>query len=116
MVENEIHFLNWDQFRRMAPPIVRLEVTRLSRLLVQCGPDAELHNALVKARYELEQFITCIQRGERDRAREASVAHLEAAMLVLSMTEEDERDRVGETLDYVADRLRYVHDRIGWIR
>ena len=115
MVENEIQFLSWQEFRQMAPSILRLEVTRLGTLIDAAGTATDFRNALVKARYEVRQFIGCVQEAEQETVAETCAPHLQAALLSVSLIDIDPDGETAATLAYVIDRLKYVNDRIGLI-
>jgi hypothetical protein len=115
MVENEIPFLSRTEFRRMAPPILRLEISRLTRLIQTCTLDTEHHNALVKARYEMRQFVACLERADRESVESACAHHLRSALLALSVDRDGLDGETANIISYVIDRIRYVHDRIGLV-
>lgn len=106
---NELQFLRADNFRQMAPPILRLEVDRLGRLIEALAADLEARNALVRARFALARFIDDLDGGAPG---EAAAAQLEAALMNLALP--DARLEAGQrdVLRYVADRIRTVHDRL----
>lgn len=104
---NEIQFLRADNFRQMAPPILRLEVDRLAGLIDGLGADLEARNALVRARFALARFIGAIEAAE-----EADPADLEAILIHLALPEAHLDAEQRGVLHYVVDRLRYVHDRL----
>ena len=111
MVENELQFLSREEFRQMAPAILRLEVDRLGAL-IDAAETTDYRNALVKARYELRRFIACVQETEPGNVEETCAPRLEAALLAVSFASAPPDERTARTLGYVADRLRYVHDRL----
>ena len=110
MVENEIQFLSWDEFRQMAPSILQLEVTRLGTLIDEAGA-TDFRNALVKARFEVKQFIACVQQTEKKRVEDACTPHLQAALLTVSLINATLDEETTATLNYVIDRLKYVIER-----
>lgn len=112
MVENELQFVSWTEFQEMVPSIIQLEISRLERLIEGLQSETEVHNAVVKARFELEQFAACLQEGEKEDLEDTCAPHLEAALLTISMISTDPDDEAAETLQYVADRLEHVHDRM----
>ncbi len=112
MVENEIQFLSWTEFRQMAPSILQLEMTRLGTLIDAAGGATDFRNALVKARFEVKQFIACVQQAEQETVEEACAPHLQAALLNVSLVNTNRDEETTATLNYVMDRLKYVHDRI----
>ncbi len=112
MVENEIQFLSWTEFRQMAPSILQLEVTRLGTLIDASAGTTDFRNALVKARFEVKQFIACVQQAEQETVEEACAPHLQAALLNVSLVNTNRDEETTATLNYLLDRLKYVHDRI----
>ena len=112
MVENELQFVGWKEFRQMVPSIVRLEISRLGRVIEQVRRQPDLCNALVKARFELKTFVTCLQQAEKETLEETCAAHLQTALLTVSMQSAELDGSAAETLRYVADRLNHVNDRM----
>ena len=115
MVENEIQFLSWTEFRQMAPSILQLEVTRLGTVIDASGGATDFRNALVKARFEVKQFIACVQQAEQETVEQVCALHLQAALLNVSLVNTNLNEAMTATLDYVTDRLKYVNDRIALI-
>ncbi len=115
MVENEIPFLSWQEFRQMAPSILQLEVTRLGTLIDAAGSATDFRNTLVKARFDLKRFIACLQEATRETVKAACGPHLQAALLAVSLTSTHPDAETAATLRYIMDRLNYVNDRIGLI-
>ena len=112
MVENEIQFLSWDEFKQMAPSILQLEVTRLGTLIDAVGEATDFRNALVKARFEVKQFITCVHEAEKKAVENTCTPHLQVALLNISLVNTHRDEETTATLAYVIDRLTYVIDRI----
>ena len=112
MVENEIQFLSWQEFRQMAPSILQLEVTRLGTLIDALHGATDFRNALVKARFEVRRFIACVQEADKATVEETCAPHLQAALLNVSLANENLGEKTTATLDYVIDRLKYVNDRV----
>lgn len=109
---NEIQFLSWKEFRQMAPTILQLEVRRIGGLLDAPGIDAEFRNALVRVRFELGQFIACVQKSEKDTVGTRCAKHLRAAIVTFPALREGIDDAAQETCRYILDRLMYVNDRV----
>ncbi|GIV60156.1 MAG: hypothetical protein KatS3mg043_1245 [Rhodothermaceae bacterium] len=108
---NELDFVPWDAFRRMAPAVVGLELRRLEGLLAAPPDDLDAYNALVRARFELKRFVDRLAEASRETAAATCGPHLQAALLALSLAPVlDPETR--QTLHYIADRLTYVHDRL----
>lgn len=108
---NEIDFVGWPEFRRMAPTVVGLEIGRLERLMVESDVGSDFYNALVRTRYALRNFIDGIQTSEKESVS-TPTKDLEQALLGLSTAAENCRDRKAETIRYVAHRLTYIHNRL----
>ncbi len=108
MVENEIQYLPWLQFRQMVPAILGLEVSRLTRYINRSEVLLEQRNELVKARFNLSQFIDCVARVEMTGVGNCA-PYLNSALLHV-MPYGNHTD-----LRYVIDRLTYVHDRIPYV-
>ncbi len=138
---NEIQFLSWNEFSRMAPSILKLEVTRMSALVHQAGGNIEFRNALVRSRFALQRFIDCIEQhgieqhgieqhgivtgaeqcgnnpsgrdhSDRDDFAERCSKHLTEALMSLPPVHRDTDESMAHTLDYIADRLNDVYRRI----
>lgn len=105
---NELDFLDWKEFRRMAPAVVRLETARLNRFAADLEPGGEAYDTVVRARFALRQFADGLGESPRSTLPERT-QHLRRALLALSflMTSCE-----SETLRYAAHRLAYIHDRI----
>ncbi len=114
MVENEIQFLSWTEFRQMAPSILQLEVTRLGTVIDASRGATDFCNVLVKARFEVKQFIACVQQADKENV-EACAPHLQAALLNVSLVHTNRDEATAARLDYVIDRQKYVNDRIALI-
>ena len=108
MVENEIQYVPWSQFRQMVPSILSLEVLRLSRCIDRIEPGAETRNELVQARFNLRQFISCVAEASQQSVDDCTPLLHSALLQVLPSAGQPE-------LDYVIDRLTYVHNRIPYI-
>lgn len=95
----------------MAPTIIRLELARIERLLIDSEIGSDFYNALVRVRYALRRFVEHVEsaHNELDETPEES---LRTALLVLSPAAGLAGESDAETLKYVAHRLRYVHERI----
>lgn len=110
-VENEIQFLSWKEFQQMTPSILALEITRLAGILSEPDRSVEERNTLVRARFELRQFVDCVARARREEVS-ACAHHLSSALLATALVR-DESD--SPELSYVMDRLTYVQDRMSYI-
>lgn len=109
---NELQFLSWSEFRHMAPSIVQLEITRLGGMIGRFSEDPDFHNALVWARFELNQFVAGLRQSEREPPDVALAAHLRVAIINIAAMPEHLDVQTKETCKYVLDRLNYLHARI----
>lgn len=110
MVENEIPYLSRDEFCRMAPSIVGLEMARLGRMLQAEPVGGARYNALVRARYELRRFVAALDGVAPEALQATCAVHLQAALMAVSLGAGEAGG--GSELHYVFDRLRAVHDRM----
>ncbi|HEY5565592.1 MAG TPA: hypothetical protein VIL33_08375 [Rhodothermia bacterium] len=109
---NELGFVPWRSFQRMAPSILQLEVTRLGELISAAGA-LDIRNALVKSRYELTAFIAALEKeGSPDKLE---TSRLQAAIVNLPLEYPGIDSETGETLAYILNRLQYVHNRIRFV-
>lgn len=115
MVENELQFVGWKEFKQMVPSIVQLEISRLDCIIERVRDDPDRCNALVKARFELKKFVACLQQAEKETLEETCAPHLQAALLAVSMTPGEQGDDTAKRLRYIIDRLNHVHDRMEMI-
>ncbi len=111
MVENEIQFLSWEEFRQMTPSILGLEISRLAQVLAEDGRSTQERNTLVVARHELRRFVGCVAEVEPQQVTGCG-KHLAAALLAAAFVR-GERDSTA--LSYVIGRLQYVQDRMAYI-
>jgi hypothetical protein len=112
---NELEFLSWPEFKRMAPSVIRLEITRLGKLIDQFPPESEFRNILVKARFELTKFVDDLQKTARPPLTDFCISHLQAAILALSIGKNQLAEAPAAALDYILERLNYVYQRINLI-
>lgn len=109
---NELEFISWKEFQQMAPAILQLEITRISRLLAAQPFDADFHNALVAVRYQLKKFIEYLPNVEKDGVETACAPHLNNALLNMPAPDALPDPALREILDYITDRINYVLQRI----
>ena len=115
MVENEIQYLSWKAFRRMAPSILRLEVARLGALMDAAGDDLDFRNTLAKARFELKRFEDRLDEATPETVKATCGPPLQAALMTLALAADDQTTVTASTLRYVLNRLTYLHDRLALI-
>ena len=109
---NELEYISWNEFRKMAPSIIKLEISRIDSLLKEVQSETEIYNSLIKARYELNQFVACLERTKSPPLPASCRNHLSNAILNLSF---GDKGNLSSTNAYILDRLNYVHTRIGMI-
>jgi len=113
MVENEIQFLSWQEFEQMVPSILKLEVTRLEKLIRISGTSTDTRNTLVRARMDVKRFIRCVQQHtQKEHVQEICQQYLRLALLGVCLIDEEVDSQM---VAYVRGRLQYVHDRIPFI-
>lgn len=113
---NELDFVGWKEFRRMAPAVVALEVSRLDRLIAALEPGCAEYNALVRIRYELRRFADGLATANRESLDERR-EHLDRALLTATLISENAQanDIQPQAIQYVIQRLRYIHQRLDLI-
>jgi len=109
---NELQFVSWSEFRQMTPSILRLEITRMGKLIQTFRGDTDFHNSLVRARFALEQFVACLERSEKDTLEATCAEHLRAAIIGFPLPSETLDAQTRQTHRYILDRLNYVYHRI----
>ena len=109
---NEIQFLSWDEFRRMAPSILQLEVSRISDLLRSASLEIEDYNALVRVRHAIRSFIACVESAGKDTVQAACEPYLTQALLSVPAPDAGFDVETARTIEYIVDRLNYVIRRI----
>lgn len=111
---NELDFVGWKEFRRMAPTVIGLEIGRVERMLADSDVGSDLYNLLIGLRYALRRFIDGIESSDRSSLVRRT-SYLEKALLVLSLVLEMTENQDAETIRYIAHRITYVHERIKMI-
>jgi hypothetical protein len=111
---NELDFVAWNEFRRMAPAVVGLELGRIERLIVSDEIGSDTYNSLVGVRFSLKKFCDGLDLAGRESLHDRA-AHLRYALLAVSMLAGTVSDDAAETLRYVSLRLNYIHNRINLI-
>ena len=109
---NELGYISWEEFKKMAPPIIKLEVSRISKMINIVQSEGDTYNTLIKVRYELNQFIDCLKQTNSPPLRDPCTAHLSKAILNLSFKD---ADSISKEVHYTLDRLKYVFERVGMI-
>jgi hypothetical protein len=109
---NELGYISWREFKKMAPSIVKLEINRVGKLLNKIQAGSKNYNALIKSRYELSQFVECLHQTQLPPLKETCTDHLSQAILNLSF---EDPGGTSKEVHYILDRLKHVYDRIGMI-
>ena len=112
---NELEFVSWRQFDRMAPSIMRLEISRLGDLIRRAGTNLEMRNALVKVRYELLEFLVEFEKCSDGNLSVSVTERLNAAIVNLPLDQADPDGEFHASLRYILDRLRSIQKRIDFI-
>ena len=111
---NELDFVGWKEFRRMAPAVVGLELGRIERLIAAEEVGSDTYNSLVGVRFSLKSFSDGLDLAGRESLPERA-AQLRRALLTVSMLAATVSDDAAETLRYVSHRLNYINNRINLI-
>jgi hypothetical protein len=110
---NELEYISWKEFKKMAPSIIKLEINRIGKLINTFAPESDIHNDLIKVRYELSQFIECLDQTVSLPLSDSCTGHLSKAILNLSPLNVKENNL--EIIHNILDRLNYVYNRIEMI-
>jgi hypothetical protein len=111
---NELDFVGWKEFRRMAPAVVGLELGRIERLIASDEIGSDTYNSLVGVRFSLKKFSDGLDLAGRESLPDRA-AHLRHALLAVSMLAGTVSDDSAETLRYVSLRLNFIHNRINLV-
>lgn len=109
---NELQFVSWGEFRQMTPPILGLEITRMGVVLRSLTKGTAPYNDVVRARFELGKFVSCIQKCEKDAVDEKCATCLRAAIMSLANGLAHIDAELRPVCSYILDRLEYVHNRM----
>ncbi len=109
---NELAFMRWNDFRKMAPSILKLEIRRLTQLIQRPDQDTELHNALVRARFEVKTLVQELENSETRMEPDQYTSRLSRAVLSLSGIRHLCDAETGEIIDYILDRLNDIYNRL----
>jgi len=102
---NELEFTNWNDFRRMAPAIIQLEISRLGKIISSLKATNNTHNLLVKARFDLTQFQNHIKESDEGKIIESQMEKLYSALMCVSRAYEDSDENLKSKITYINDRL-----------
>ena len=114
---NEIQFLEIDDLRRMAPPIVGLEIRRLTRACGLVEPGSDLYNTMVGARFELRRFLEVLAEADESIAADGGLerkcaGHLRTAIARLGLCRQDAEGELLGVVEYAADRMTHILERM----
>jgi len=105
---NELHFVNKAEFATMAPTVLQLEVSRLSKLLPTFEVGSHGYNSVIAARRRVESLQFDIKE-QMDASEVAScAADLESSIMCVSAADSEADVESSRVLVYVADRLVYI--------
>lgn len=110
---NELPYISWSEFKKMAPPVIKLEISHIAKLIDQVQSGSDIYNPLIKARYELSHFVNDLEQIDTSPLPDSCTEHLSKAILNLSLEDADEE--ISKTIHYILDRLNYVYNRIEMI-
>lgn len=109
---NEIQFLSWDKFRGMAPSIVQLEITRITKLMRSGALGLDDHNALVRVRFALNQFVETLPTARKETLEETCGPFVMQALMSMPAISADLDEETADTLKYIVERIKDLHQRI----
>ena len=109
---NEIQFLSWDKFKGMTPSIVQLEITRITKIMRAGTLDLEDHNALVRTRFALNQFVSCLEQAQKDTFESTCGPFVAEALVNMPSPASIDDVDTAHTLTYIIDRLNDLHERL----
>jgi len=112
---NELDFLDWEEFRQMGPPIVKLEIQRIERLLAHNELDEGVRDGLLRARLELVRFVAELEGPSAAQQLNIMSEHLRRAAFNVGIHAEQGSEDENGQIRYIADRLGYIHNRMGLI-
>jgi hypothetical protein len=108
---NELEFLSWDEFKKMAPAIIQLEISRLGKLIELQKTGSNFYNVFVKSNFELNKFIECLEKSEKSEFNKKCTAHLQTVIFNLSLAKSTSDKNVARIIEYIVDRLNSIYDR-----
>lgn len=117
---NELDFIDWREFRQMGPPIVKMEIERIERLLrIDRFPET-VADTLRRARLELVLFVADLERctpstAPGNETLGALAQHLDTAILNAGIHADLIEAAERETIRYVVSRIRYIRNRMNLI-
>jgi len=102
---NELEFTNINDFKRMAPSIIQLEISRLSKIIDSFEASSSTHNLLVKTRYDLNEFQKVVETFKEDKIDDHHLAKLYSALFSIATAAENSDKTIKIKMDYIIDRL-----------
>ena len=102
---NELEFTNIRDFKRMAPPIIKLEISRISKIIDSLEASENVHNLLVKARYELVSFEEVLKKIDGRKINQNSLKELFSALYYISSSAKSSGGKIKSDINYITDRL-----------
>ncbi len=109
---NELQFVGWSEFKRMAPSILQLEITRMDGLLPALRVHAGAYNDVVRARFCVRQFLACLEGAAKESIEPICAAHVRNAIMSLALPPDGLDPHALKTWRYIVDRLNDIHRRL----
>ena len=101
---NELEFTNIADFKRMAPSIIQLEISRLGKMITSRETMDLTYNLLVKARFDLKEFKKDLETFTDSTMDDNKLSGLFSALFHIAGAAENDPEIKAKT-DYVIDRL-----------
>lgn len=108
---NELEFTNWKDFKRMAPSIVQLEITRISGIISSLETTDSIHNHLVKARFDLKIFLENLEKQTKRKLSESDISPLQSAIICISNIQIKQNEKIHFKMTYILNRLNDLLDK-----
>lgn len=102
---NELEFTNIADFKRMAPAIIQLEISRISKITDSLEAPEQVHNSLVKARYKLLNFKETFNNIKFEKINQDSMKELFSALYIISSAADFSNGELKSKIIYIIDRL-----------
>jgi hypothetical protein len=102
---NELEFTNLNDFKRMAPSIIQLEISRLGKIIGSLEATNSVHNLLVKARYDLTEFQKDVETLNENKVNNRHLSKLYSALFCIASASKNSGKTIEDKINYVSDRL-----------
>ena len=101
---NELEFTNIADFKRMAPSIIQLEISRIGKIIDSRNSMDLAYNLLIKARFDLKEFRNDLETVIKNKMNENNLFKLYSALFHIAGAAENDPEIKSKT-DYIIDRL-----------